>query len=86
MLVRIAKRAQCKQRRNKGEWYSVCDACGEQQNESVPKSLMDAGEYAENIYDYAKANDWKKADAKIGAAQGSGNKRCAPMLRTKAAA
>lgn len=34
--------------------------------ESVPKSLSDAGEYAENIYDYAKANDWKNAEAKIG--------------------
>jgi hypothetical protein len=34
--------------------------------ESVPKSLMDAGEYGENIYDYAKANDWKKAEARIG--------------------
>src|ERR1700681_1004824 len=35
--------------------------------ESVPKSLVDAGEYGENIYDYAKANDWKKADATIAA-------------------
>lgn len=33
--------------------------------ESVPAALMNAGEYGENIYDYAKANDWKKADAKI---------------------
>src|ERR1700693_4582060 len=33
--------------------------------ESVPKSLADAGEYGENIYDHAKANDWKKAEAKI---------------------
>ena len=35
--------------------------------ETVPKSLMDAGEYGENIYDYAKANDWKKAEARIAA-------------------
>src|SRR5260370_26040455 len=35
--------------------------------ESVPKSLADAGEYGENIYDHAKANDWKKADDKIAA-------------------
>jgi hypothetical protein len=34
--------------------------------ESVPKSLSDAGEYAENIYDHANANDWKNAEAKIG--------------------
>lgn len=33
--------------------------------ESVPKSLADAGEFGENVYDYAKANDWKKADAKV---------------------
>lgn len=35
--------------------------------ESVPASLADAGEYGENIYDYAKANDWKKADNKFAA-------------------
>ena len=35
--------------------------------ESVPAALMDAGEYGENIYDYAKANDWKKAEARIAA-------------------
>jgi hypothetical protein len=34
--------------------------------ETVPASLMNAGEYAENIYDYAKANDWKQADARMG--------------------
>src|SRR5258707_7401672 len=33
--------------------------------EPVPKSLVDAGEYAENIYDYTKANDWQKAEARI---------------------
>lgn len=31
----------------------------------MPKSLVDAGEYGENLYDLAKANDWKKADAKL---------------------
>jgi hypothetical protein len=35
--------------------------------ESVPTSLSNAGEYGENIYDYAKANDWKNADAKLAA-------------------
>lgn len=35
--------------------------------ESVPASLANAGEYGENIYDYAKANDWKNADAKLAA-------------------
>jgi chromosome segregation ATPase len=34
--------------------------------ESVPISLADAGEYSENVYDYAKANDWKNADARLG--------------------
>jgi len=33
--------------------------------ESVPTSLANAGEYGENIYDYAKANDWKNADVKL---------------------
>jgi hypothetical protein len=32
----------------------------------VPTSLSDAGEYGENIYDYAKANDWKNAEARFG--------------------
>jgi hypothetical protein len=31
----------------------------------VPASLSNAGEYGENIYDYAKANDWKNADLKV---------------------
>jgi hypothetical protein len=35
--------------------------------ESVPTSLADAGEYGENVYDYAKANDWKNADVKVAA-------------------
>jgi hypothetical protein len=35
--------------------------------ESVPTSLSNAGEYGENVYDYAKANDWKNADAKLAA-------------------
>src|SRR5882757_9001706 len=33
---------------------------------SVPKSLNDAAEYGENVYDYAKANDWKHADNTLG--------------------
>src|ERR1700704_2535800 len=35
--------------------------------ESVPTSLSNAGEYGENVYDYAKANDWKNADVKFAA-------------------
>jgi hypothetical protein len=34
--------------------------------ESVPNSLSDAGEYGENIYDYAKAGDWKNAQIRLG--------------------
>ncbi len=30
-----------------------------------PKALADAGEYGENVYDMAKANDWKKAAEKL---------------------
>src|SRR5882762_6567275 len=33
----------------------------------VPTSLSNAGEYGENVYDYAKANDWKNADVKLAA-------------------
>jgi hypothetical protein len=33
--------------------------------ESVPTSLSNAGEYGENVYDYAKASDWKNADVKV---------------------
>jgi hypothetical protein len=33
--------------------------------ESVPTSLANAGEYGENVYDYAKANDWKNANVKV---------------------
>jgi hypothetical protein len=35
--------------------------------EGVPASLANAGEYGENVYDYAKANDWKNADVKLAA-------------------
>ena len=35
--------------------------------ENVPTSLSNAGEYGENVYDYAKANDWKNADVKAAA-------------------
>jgi len=35
--------------------------------ESVPTALSNAGEYGENVYDYAKANDWKNADFKLAA-------------------
>jgi hypothetical protein len=35
--------------------------------ESVPQSLANAGEYGENVYDYAKANDWKNAGVKLAA-------------------
>ena len=34
---------------------------------SVPTSLANAGEYGENVYDYAKANDWKNANIKVAA-------------------
>src|SRR6266404_665243 len=35
--------------------------------DGVPSSLANAGEYGENVYDYAKANDWKNADVKLAA-------------------
>ncbi|HXM33683.1 MAG TPA: hypothetical protein VN920_00715 [Pyrinomonadaceae bacterium] len=36
-------------------------------DEIVPASLSAAGEYGENVYDHAKANDWKNADVKLAA-------------------
>ena len=38
---------------------------GSPAKEEVPKALADAGEYGENLYDYAKANDWKHAEARL---------------------
>ena len=35
--------------------------------ERVPASLSNAGEYGENVYDYATANDWKNAYVKLAA-------------------
>jgi hypothetical protein len=32
---------------------------------TVPQSLVDAAEYGENVYDYAKAKEWKRADATL---------------------
>jgi hypothetical protein len=32
--------------------------------QTAPKSLADVGEFGENLYDEAKANDWAKASAK----------------------
>jgi hypothetical protein len=42
--------------------------------EKAPAALMNAGEYGENIYDYAKANDWKKADTKLAALKDAAKK------------
>src|SRR5467141_1454942 len=39
--------------------------------QSVPASLANAGEYGENIYDFAKANDWKNANVKLAALKGA---------------
>jgi hypothetical protein len=33
--------------------------------ESMPTSLANAGEYGENVYDYAKANNWKNAETRL---------------------
>jgi hypothetical protein len=35
--------------------------------QSPPPSLANAGEYGENVYDYAKVNDWKNSDLKLAA-------------------
>ena len=35
--------------------------------DGVPPPLADAGEFGEIVYDHAKANDWKNADARLAA-------------------
>ncbi len=37
---------------------------------AIPKALVDAGEYGENLYDAAKANDWASARKRLRALQG----------------
>jgi len=44
---------------------------------SVPPPLADAGEFAENLYDFARAKDWKNADARL-----ADLKTAAKQLRT----
>lgn len=34
-------------------------------NAAPPQALADAGEFAENVYDFAKLKDWTKAEAKL---------------------
>ncbi len=34
-------------------------------NATPPQALVDAGEFAENVYDFAKLKDWTKAGAKL---------------------
>jgi hypothetical protein len=53
--------------------------------ESVPTSLADAGEYGENIYDYAKANDWKNANVKLAALRDADEKVRAEVKNQSAA-
>jgi hypothetical protein len=36
----------------------------------IPSALTDAGEHAENLYDAAKANDWRTAEHKLQALEG----------------
>jgi hypothetical protein len=38
---------------------------------SLPAWLSDAGEYGENVYDFAKANDWKNVEVKLAALRGA---------------
>jgi hypothetical protein len=43
------------------------DSAAQTTGEGVPIALADAGEYGEDVYDYAKANDWKNAEDKLAA-------------------
>lgn len=46
---------------------SGCSTVSSNANNPVPPALVDAGEYGENIYDLAKANDWPAASEKLDA-------------------
>src|ERR1700730_10285866 len=45
----------------------VSESAAKTTGEHVPIALAEAGEYGENVYDYAKANDWTNADVKLAA-------------------
>jgi hypothetical protein len=51
-------------------------------NGKMPAAVVDAGEFAENIYDYAKAKDWAKADAKLASLEKSVNELKTANLAT----
>jgi hypothetical protein len=53
--------------------------------ESVPQSLANAGEYGENVYDYAQANDWKNADVKLAALRAAAGQVRADVKNNSAA-
>jgi hypothetical protein len=53
--------------------------------ESVPTSLSNAGEFGENVYDSAKAKDWKSADVKVAALKDA-NKKVRADVRNQIAA
>ena len=53
--------------------------------ESIPTSLADAGEYGENVYDYAKASDWKNADVKLAALRAAAKQVSADVKNSGAA-
>lgn len=48
----------------------------------MPAAVTDAGEFAENIYDFAKAKDWAKADAKLASLEKSVNELKTANLAT----
>lgn len=51
-------------------------------NGIMPTAMTDAGEFAENIYDYAKAKDWAKVEQKRAALEKSINELKTDRLDT----
>ena len=54
-----------------------------EQSVNVPTSLTQMGEYGENIYDAAKAQNWKEADAKLAALKQTIQKVSQPLSKAE---
>src|SRR5437763_1046249 len=64
---------------------AVADTQAPGKTQKVPDSLVDVGEFGENIYDHAKAKDWSKAGEKLDALKGAVKKMAGELKDAKAA-
>jgi hypothetical protein len=80
--IRFAERANANKAAAATSNTRASDTAGQTSGESVPIALANAGEYGENVYDYAKANDWKNAEDKLAALTVAANQ--VPTMSTRA--